>query len=36
MATIHIKEKTTQGYIILQFERFIELFVQLEKLHSNT
>ena len=25
IATIHIKKKTTDGYIILEFERFIEL-----------
>ncbi len=27
MGTMHIKKKTTHGYIILEFERFIELFV---------
>ncbi len=27
IATIQIKKKTTHGYIILEFERFIELFV---------
>ncbi len=27
IATIHIKKKTIHGYIILEFERFIELFV---------
>ncbi len=27
MGTMHIRKKTTHGYIILEFERFIELFV---------